>query len=130
MKNKLTGYIVLIIAIISIISFGLYKWFIDSQLRTDTFIYVSFVLAYLFKYLANGETDTNAQDKKEVYLSIKALRISYLLLVVGLGITLLVTEGTSMLMEFENAPLVICFSMSIVIYPLVRAVIFLKHAKM
>ena len=48
------------------------------------------------------------------------------ILVVCLGIVLFVTEGTGMLIDWKNIPLIICFSLSLVIYPMVRAIIFLN----
>ena len=69
-------------------------------------------------------------DEREDYLSKKAFGISYLLLVIILGVILFVTEKTGMLTELKNIPLVTCFSLSIVFYPLVQAVTFLKQKMM
>ncbi|SES25804.1 hypothetical protein SAMN04487944_12841 [Gracilibacillus ureilyticus] len=65
------------------------------------------------------------RDETEASLSNKASWLSYWILMICLGIILFAAEGTGMLTELENIPLVICFSLSIVIYPMVRAIIFL-----
>ncbi|NEU32139.1 hypothetical protein GN156_15400 [bacterium LRH843] len=127
MKNRIIIYVICTVALIAIACFGLYKWFIDGELRLDTIIFFSFFLAYLFNYIANGRTEIQDQDERENYLSKKASGLSYLILVVCLGIILFVTEGTGMLVDWKNIPLVICFSLSLVIYPMVRAIIFLNQ---
>lgn len=109
MKSRVSIYVIWIVAFIAIASFGLYKWFVDGELRLDTIIFLSILIAYLFNYIANGKTRIQDQDEREDYLSKKASGLSYLLLVVCLGIVLFVTEGTGMLVDWENIPLVICF---------------------
>ncbi|WP_077622475.1 hypothetical protein [Sediminibacillus massiliensis] len=127
MKDRIVIYVICTVALIAISCFGLYKWFIDGELRLDTIIFFSFILAYLFNYIANGKMDIQDQDEREVYLSKRASGLSYLILVICLGIILFVTEGTGVLVDLKNIPLVICFSLSLVIYPMVRAIIFLNQ---
>ncbi|WP_035668183.1 hypothetical protein [Halalkalibacter akibai] len=127
MKSRKWIYAICIIAIISIASFGAYKWFNEGELRLDTFIFLAVITAYLLNYMANGRTELEDQNEREVFLSKKALGLSYLILVICLGVTLIISEGTEVLSEFKNIPLVICFSLSIVIYPLVRAIVFLNQ---
>ena len=119
MKNRKIICTFFTVALISIISFGVYKWFIEGALRLDTIIFFALITAYLFNYIANGKSDIEDQDEREVYLSKKASGLSYMILVVCLGVILVLTEGTAMLPEFNNIPLVVCFSLSIVIYPMV-----------
>lgn len=127
MKNRNIIFAFFTVALISITSFGVYKWFIEGELRLDTIIFLSLITAYLLNYIANGKSEIEDKDEREVYLSKKASGLSYLILVVCLGVILFLTEGTGMLPEFKNIPLVVCFSLSIVIYPMVRAIIFLKQ---
>lgn len=128
MKSRVIIYVICIVALIAIPSFGLYEWFVDGELRLDiTIIFFSILIAYLFNYMANGRTEMQDQDEREDYLSKKASGLSYLILVVCLGIVLFVTEGTRMLIDWKNLPLIICFSLSLVIYPMVRAIIFLNR---
>ncbi|MEC5424790.1 hypothetical protein QGM71_14990 [Virgibacillus sp. C22-A2] len=37
--------------------FGLYKWFVNGELRLDTIIFFSILITYLFNYIANGRTE-------------------------------------------------------------------------
>lgn len=127
MKNRNIIFALFTVALISITSFGVYKWFIEDELRLDTIIFFSIITAYFLNYIANGKSEIEDQDEREVYLSKKASGLSYLILVVCLGVILFLTEGTGMLPEFKNIPLVVCFSLSIVIYPMVRAIIFFKQ---
>lgn len=127
MKSRVIIYVICIVALIAIASFGLYKWFVDGELRLDTIIFFSILIAYLFNYIANGKTRIEDQDERENYLSKKASGLSYLILVVCLGVVLFVTEGTGMLADWKNIPLVICFSLSLVIYPMVRAIVFINQ---
>ncbi|QTN01109.1 hypothetical protein ERJ70_18535 [Sediminibacillus dalangtanensis] len=127
MKNRNIVYTICIVALIAITSFGLYKWFIKGELRLDTIIFFSLIIAFLFNYIANGRTGIEDQDEREAYLSKKASGLSYLILVVCLGLILFITEGTGMLAELKNIPLVICFSISLVIYPTVRAIMFFNQ---
>lgn len=113
-----------LIALIAIASFGGYKWFVKGELRIDTIIYLCLISAYLLNTIANGRTRLEDQDEREVYLSRKASEISYLILVVCLGMVLFIAEGTGNLAQFTNIPLVICFSLAILIYPTVRAILF------
>lgn len=127
MKYRIIIFTTCIVALTSIAAFGLYQWFIKGELRLDTIIFLSLITAYLLNYIANGRTGLEDQDEREVYLSNKASGLSYLILVVCLGVILFLTEGTGKLPDFKNIPLVISFSLSIVIYPMVRAIIFLKQ---
>ena len=127
MKSRNIIFAVFIVALTSITSFGVYKWFIEGELRIDGVIYLSLIIALLLIYLTNGKSAIEDQDEREVYLSKKASGLSYLILVVCLGVILFLTEGTGMLSEFKNIPLVVCFSISIVIYPMVRAIVFFKQ---
>lgn len=127
MKNRNIHFALFTVALISITSFGMYKWFVEGDLRLDTIIFISIIAAYLLNYIANGSLKIEDQDEREVYLSKKASGLSYLILVVCLGVILFLTEGTAMLPELKNIPLVVCFSLSIVIYPMVRAIIFFKQ---
>lgn len=123
MKSRVIIYVICIVALIAIASFGLYKWFVDGELRLDTIIFFSILIAYLFNYIANGKIEMQDQDERESYLSKKASGLSYLILVVCLGIVLFVTGA----LECLRIPLVICFSLSLVIYPMVRAIIFINQ---
>jgi len=125
--NKKLTYTVCTIALVAIITFGLYEWLVNGRVRPDAFFAASIVLAYLFNYIANGETDIRDEDEREAYLSKRAAGISYFILVISIGGILFVTEGTGLFTELENIPLVIAFSISIVMYPLVRAIIFIKN---
>lgn len=126
-KNRKLVYTVYTTAMIAIITFTLYEWLVNRQVRPDVFITVSIVLAYLFNYIANGATDIDDENEREVHLSKRAASISYFILLISIGSILFITEGFGLLIELENIPLVIAFSISIVIYPLVRAIIFIWH---
>ncbi|KAB8129006.1 hypothetical protein F9U64_15700 [Gracilibacillus oryzae] len=127
MKNRKMVYAICIAGLIAIASLGLYKWFVEGELRLDTIIFFSIFSAYLFNFIANGRTELEDQDEREAYLSKKASGLSYVILVVCLGVILFVVEGTGRLTELKNIPLVICFSLSLFIYPMVRAIVFFNQ---
>ncbi|SIS45111.1 hypothetical protein [Salimicrobium flavidum] len=127
MREKVITYTVFILALIAIASYGLYKWLIEGQERLDSLIYFSLVSAYFLNYLTSSKTVISDRVEKERHLSSEASTISYLVLVVVIGIILFITEGTGMLADLENVPLVLCFSLSLVILPIVRTIVFMKN---
>ena len=91
MKSRNIIFAVFIVALTAITSFGVYKWFIEGELRIDGVIYLSLIIALLLIHSTNGKSAIEDQDEREVYLSKKASGVSYLILVVCLGVILFLT---------------------------------------
>lgn len=127
MSNKKWVLTICTIVLISIIVYGLYEWLVNNKVRPDAFLLGGLVLAWFFFALGNGNHRWHDQDEREEYLSKKAAEISYWGLVIILGIILFATNDTVLLENLDNLPLVIGLSISIFLFPLVRAYLFKKH---
>ncbi|WP_347860889.1 hypothetical protein U0355_09260 [Salimicrobium sp. PL1-032A] len=126
MRSKVIPYTIFPLALFAIAAYGLYKWLIDGELRWDSFIYFALVGAYFLDYLTEPDTEGKTEGEGK-HSSSKVSTISYLVLVVVIGSMLFISEGTGRLSELDNVPLVLCFSLSLVILPIVRWVVFMKN---
>ncbi|WP_058307692.1 hypothetical protein [Gracilibacillus massiliensis] len=124
-SNKKLVYAVSIASIVAIMIHCLYQWSVHQVVRPDGIFTISIILANLLHYIANENADSD-KDERDESPAKHAADISYFILIISIGVILFISEGTGLFVELENIPLVITFSLSIVIYPLVRAIVFYK----